>query len=131
MAASIIKLPNFILKLFFRELPSPLITPKTRVQYNRWCQIPSFFNDDDGLIAELKAIIKESLDEPSRMTVKILFNHFCKGTGRIRCVRYRGKINDNPVKSCCREFKKPNGGTQPCCGLRSYSYRKSGRECFI
>lgn len=66
------------LKLFFRELPSPLITPKTRVQYNRWCQIPSFFNDDDGLIAELKAIIKESLDEPSRMTVKILFNHFCK-----------------------------------------------------
>lgn len=64
------------LKLFFRELPNPLIKPKTNQQYARWCQIPSFFNnDDDALIAEIRSLIKE-LDDPSCNTIKALFDHF-------------------------------------------------------
>ena len=63
-------------QLFFRELPQPLIKPKTSQQYLRWCQTPSF-DDEDALVAELKSLISE-LDDAYRETLKVLFDHFLK-----------------------------------------------------
>merc|ERR1712131_44692 len=62
------------LKLFFRELPEALINPKTETQYQQWTELPNF--DKVTLFNQMKKLLKNSIDEALKPTLKALFDHF-------------------------------------------------------
>jgi len=62
------------LKLFFRELPEALINPKTDTQYQQWTELPNF--DKATLFKQVGKLLKNSIDEQLKPTLKALFDHF-------------------------------------------------------
>merc|ERR1712242_663861 len=59
---------------FFRELPEALINPKTETQYQQWTELPNF--DKVTLFNQMKKLLKNSIDEALKPTLKALFDHF-------------------------------------------------------
>ena len=90
-----------------------------------------FSTTTTGWLLSSRRLSKNHLMSPREWPSKYFLTIFVKEPGESDNFKKQEDINDKPVKSCCREFKKPNGGTQPGCGFRSYSYRKSRRKCFI